>query len=261
LWHLASLDAPTVAVAWGWAFAWAAQIRLAGWPLALLGLVVWAVYVGDRLLDAREGRELRERHHFHWRHRRVLTALAVAAGVAAAAIVRWRVPLIALPQDSAVALATLAYFSGVHGRLRLPAGVARLAALVGWRECLVGALFAAGCVLPAWSVDPMAFPLRLLVLPAGYFAAVAWLNVRAITCWESGRRLGRVTWTLAAIGIVLGLGLATVQPRAAALIAAAAMSAALTGWLDARRERLAPVTLRAAVDLILLTPLMLAVMR
>jgi len=260
-WHLASLDAPTVGVVWGWAFAWTAHIQLAGWPLALLGLVVWVVYVGDRLLDARAGRELRERHHFHWRHRRVLIPLAGGAGFAAAAMVRRWVPVIALPQDSAVALATLAYFSGVHGRLRLPAAVARLTALVGWRECLVGTLFAAGCVLPAWSVDPLAFPVRLVILPAGYFAAVAWLNVRAITRWESGRLLGRVAWALAAVGMMLGLGLAMVLPRAATLIAAAAVSALLIGWLDRRRERLDPVTLRAAVDLVLLTPVLLVGVR
>jgi len=269
LWHLASLDAPTVAVVWGGAFAWTARIRLMAWPLTLLGLVVWAVYIGDRLLDARAGKrsssehELRERHFFHWRHRRVLAPLAVAAGVAAAAIVRGRVPAIALPQDSVVALATLAYFSGVHGRLKLPGAVGRLAKVVGSRECLVGTLFAAGCVLPAWSVDPVGFPLRLLVMPAVYFSALAWLNVRAITCWESEKRPGRMAWLLAGVGMVLAAGLMAVQPRGAALVAAGAVSALLIGWLDRKRtlreSALDPVTLRAAVDLVLLAPLLLVV--
>ena len=53
LWHLASLDAPTVAVTWSLAFAWAAQVRLPGWIPLLLALACWAVYVADRLLDAR----------------------------------------------------------------------------------------------------------------------------------------------------------------------------------------------------------------
>jgi len=278
LWHLASLDAPTVAVVWGWAFAWTAHIRLAAWPLELLGLVVWAVYIGDRLLDARAGQrrpshhELRERHHFHWRHRRVLAPLAVAAGVVAAAIVRRRVPAIALPQDSAVALATLAYFSGVHGRLKVPGAVGRLARVLGSRECLVGALFAAGCVLPAWSVDPVAFPVQLLVMPAVYFSALAWLNVRAITSWESGKaRLGRMALALSGIGMVLAALLVAAQPRGAALLAAGAASAALIGWLDrfstlasqqvSESALLDPVTLRAAVDLVLLTPLLLVMVR
>jgi hypothetical protein len=272
-WHLASLDAPTVAVVWGWAFAWVAHVRLAIWPLALLGLVVWAVYIGDRLLDARAGlhnpprHDLRERHHFHWRHRRVLGPLAVVAGAAAAWIVHSRVPVIALPQDSAVAVATLAYFSSVHTRLRLPAPVGQMLAVFGSREWLVGALFAAGCVLPAWSMDPVwnspASPARLLALPAAYFSALAWLNVRAISHWESvaskpcGPGLGRVAWGLAMAGLALAVWLLPSQPRAAGLIVAGAASALLIGWLDWRREHLSPLTLRIAVDLVLLTPLLL----
>ena len=264
-WHLASLDAPTVAVVWAWAFAWAAHIRLTAWSVMLLGLVVWAVYVLDRLLDARSGRDLKERHRFHWRNRRVLLPLAIAAALAAAAIVQRRIPALALPQDSAVALATLAYFSGVHGRLRVPGVMRRLMASAGWREWFVGALFAAGCLLPAWSVDPVAgpaSPLRALVLSAIYFAALAWLNLRAISCWESGTlRLGKVPWVMAGIGVVLGAGLAPVLPRAAWLVAAGAVSALLIGWLDQRREGLEPVTLRASVDLVLLAPVLLVVAR
>lgn len=192
--------------------------------------------------------------------------LAGAAALLAAAIVRRRVPAIALPQDSAVALATLAYFSGVHGgRFKLPGAVGRLGHAIGSRECLVGFLFAAGCVLPAWSVDPVAWgptsPLRLLVLPAVYFAVLAWMNVRAITRWEAGLRLGRMTWALAGIGLLLAAGLAAGQPSAAALVAAGAVSALLIGWLDSKSEWLEPVTLRAAVDLVLLTPLLLVVVQ
>lgn len=295
-WHLASLDAPTVAVVWAWAFAWVAHVRLAVWPLALLGLVVWAVYVSDRLLDARTGlhnprrHDLRERHHFHWRHRHVLAPLAALAGVAAAWIVRWRVPLIALPQDSAVAVATLAYFSSVHTRLKLPAPVGRLLAVFGSRECLVGVLFAAGCVLPAWSMDPvwngLSSPFRLLALPVVYFSALAWLNVRAISHWESaasrrgGFRLGRIACGLAIAGLALAVWVLQAQPRTAALMTAGAVSALLIGWLDRRQTlsnsasqrvsesasqqagesalmSLDPLTLRIAVDLVLLTPLLL----
>ena len=54
-WHLASLDAPTVALVWSLGFAWAAGVGLPVWAPLLLALVAWAVYVGDRLLDARAG--------------------------------------------------------------------------------------------------------------------------------------------------------------------------------------------------------------
>jgi hypothetical protein len=273
LWHLASLDAPTVAVVWGWAFALAARVRMAVWPLALLGLVVWAVYIGDRLLDARAGfhnpprHDLRERHYFHWRHRRLLAPLAGIAAVAAAWIVRCRVPAVALPQDSAVAVAALAYFSGVHSRLKLPAAVRRALAVFGSRECLVGALFAAGCALPAWTMDPVgssaSSPVRLLLLPGAYFSALAWLNVRTITHWESaepkqGRLpMGRIAMGLAAAGMVLAAWLLPGQARAAGLVATGAASALLIGWLDRGRAGFSPLTLRVWVDLVLLTPLLL----
>lgn len=266
-WHLTSLDAPTVAAVWAWAFAWTAHIRLALWPIALLSLVVWAVYVGDRLLDARAGfcnaglSELRERHHFHWRHRRVLAPLAATAGLLAAWIVKLKVPTIALPQDTAVALATLAYFSGVHARVKLPPAVARITAILGSRECLVGVLFAAGCVLPAWSMDPARRPSPLLWVPVLYFAALGWLNVRAITCWESTQRdsgLARMTVLLSGVGVLLACALLPLEPRAAALIAAGTVSALLIGLLDRRRRHISPLALRTAVDLALLTPLLLA---
>ncbi len=272
-WHLASLDAPTVAVVWGGALAWTAHLRLAVWPLALLGLVVWALYVGDRLMDARAGlrspsaHELRERHYFHWKHRRVLAPLAAIAGVAALGIVRSRVRLVALPEDSVVAGATLVYFSGVHFRVKFPTRMARVLAVFGSRECLVGVLFAAGCVLPALSMNPgwngPGSPMQLLALPAVYFAAVAWLNVRAITHWESvaskrnGLRLDWIAQGLAAAGLVLAAWLSPSQPRAAVLMAAGAASALLIGLLDRRRDEFTVLTLRGAVDMVLLTPLLL----
>ena len=93
LWHLASLDAPTVALVWSLAFAWVVHIRLPLWVPALLALAVWSIYIADRLLDARAAlREpalhlLRERHLFHWRNRRILLPLAVASAAAAACII------------------------------------------------------------------------------------------------------------------------------------------------------------------------------
>src|ERR1700722_867772 len=53
LWHLASLDAPSVAMAWSLAFAWAAHVSLSGRVLVVLALATWCAYVSDRILDAR----------------------------------------------------------------------------------------------------------------------------------------------------------------------------------------------------------------
>lgn len=72
LWHLSSLDAPTVAAVWSLGFAKTAGVRLPAWAPVLLVFVTWFVYVSDRLLDARSAlrardiHRLRQRHYFHW---------------------------------------------------------------------------------------------------------------------------------------------------------------------------------------------------
>lgn len=272
-WHLASLDAPTVAVVWACGFAWAAHVRLPLWAPLLLALLVWTFYVFDRLLDAQAGfragrlHPLRERHYFHWRHRRTLAALAAAASVAAAWAVCQRLPASAFRPGSLVAAATAVYFSGVHSPRfrppRLPRTVARLIS----REVVVAVIFAAGCAVPVMAMArpaaQIALPWRVLLCPVPGFAALAWLNLRAIAIWESaptGRH--RPTVVHPAMAMVSASLLGTIllsahEPRAAALLACAAASALLLAWLHLGRDRMAPVTLRAAADLALLTPLLL----
>ena len=272
-WHLASLDAPSVAAAWACAFAWAAQVRVSPAMIAVLALVVWAIYLIDRLLDARAGLDdagrhnLQERHWFHWRHRRLFTALAGVAAVAAGCMVLSRLHAAALRRDSLIGLATLAYFSGVHGGRR-PRWMERLRARIGGvsRELVVGVIFSAGCVLP---VLPSAETgvLRvcaLLGLPASAFAALAWLNVKAIGCWEEwvqrpGSESGvkRIALWLALACGLCGIAFAALEPRGALLLALVAVSSLLLALLDAVRDRMDAVTLRAAADMVLLTPLAL----
>ena len=50
LWHLTSLDAPTVAVVWSLSFAWVVGVHLPKWVPVLLAIGTWVAYVGDRLL-------------------------------------------------------------------------------------------------------------------------------------------------------------------------------------------------------------------
>jgi hypothetical protein len=52
---------------------------------------------------------------------------------------------------------------------------------------------------------------------------------------------------------------AFVQPRIAALLLAGGVSSLLLGLLDRLRDRLTPVALRAAADMVLLMPLALLV--
>src|SRR5581483_3709138 len=120
IWHLASFDAPTVAVVWTLSFAQAADVHLPLWVPVLVAIGTWFVYVGDRILDAgraiRSGQfdALRDRHFFHWRHRRVLLPLAVLAAMGSVALIFGVMPAITREHDSVLALAALAYFSGIH---------------------------------------------------------------------------------------------------------------------------------------------------
>jgi hypothetical protein len=262
LWHLASLDAPTVAVVWALGFAWVARVRLPPWGPVLLGLVAWSVYVGDRLLDARAGlrspelHQLRERHFFHWRHRYTMLPLAVAAGLAAGGIVLAFMPLKARTPNSLLAVAALAYFSGVHAGRRLPRLVTK--------EFLVGVIFTAGCALPAWlrlrGHGGEMWPLAALAV---YFAALAWLNCHAIGRWEAEMDRGGAAGVqplgaaLALAGLLLAAWALNGHPRMAAMLVAGAASAVLLALLDRKRSYLTPLTLRALADLVLLTPLLL----
>ncbi|MDE3187302.1 MAG: hypothetical protein KGM96_07235 [Acidobacteriota bacterium] len=266
LWHLASLDAPTVAVAWALAFAWAAGVRLPAWVPVLLALGTWTVYISDRLLDARSSlrsgalHRLRERHFFHWRHRRVLLPVAVIAGAAAAAIIFILMPVVIRERNSVLGVAALAYFSGVHSRRRAPSWLGPALS----KEFLVGVLFTAGCALPTLTRMRLASApgaaIWLMLAPVAFFAALAWLNCHAIERWESGRHAARIftaAGLLACIGLLLATVFASIEPRAAALLAAGAASALLLALLDRARDRLTPLALRAAADLVLLTPFVL----
>ena len=113
-------------------------------------------------------------------------------------------------------------------------------------------LFAAGCALPAWS--------RVVIAPAIYFSALAWLNCWAIERWESkpeSSRVARPALALALAGAFAAVCALPLAPRGSALLFAGAASAALLAWLDGRRATLTPVMLRALADLVLLTPVLL----
>ena len=259
LWHLTSLDAPTVAVVWSLSFAWVVGVHLPKWVPVLLAIGTWVVYVGDRLLDARAAFRsgnlgaLRERHFFHWRHRRVLAPFACCAAVTAAGIVLSLMPSASRERNSVLAFAALAYFSGVH----VPR--VRPKTLAPSKELIVGVLFTAGCAYPVFArIHAAAGSLWPLLLLTVFFAALAWLNCTAIDRWESAECTGvsSAAFALATFGLLAALGFFLHQSRISALILAGSASAALLGLLDLRRCRITPLTLRCAADLVLLTPIL-----
>ena len=268
-WHLASLDAPTVAAVWTLAFAWSAGVSLPAWVPILLVLATWAVYIGDRLLDAHSGlrtaqySRLRLRHRFHWRHRRIFIPVAVAAGCAAAFIVFSFMPMDARERNSVLAAAAFVYFTRVHtSREDMPIAAVFRRPFIS-KEMLVGLLFTAACALPALSratISPALVVWPPIVFTV-FFALLAWLNCHAIERWESrGQSLTcSAIWkpalALALTGLLASAILSATHTRAAALLLAGALSAFLLALLDSRRSRLTPLALRVAADLVLLTPI------
>jgi hypothetical protein len=263
LWHLASLDAPTVAVVWSLGFAHAAGIHLPRWVLVLLALGTWAVYIGDRILDTRSAlhsgdlSRLRERHYYHWRHRRLLTTAAIAAATASAYIILTRMPIVIRERDSVLAIAALIYFSGVH----FPRKRIGKHSSVPSKEFFVGLIFSAGCALPTLSrLHPTTLPgdqSGAILVSVAFFAMLAWLNCHAIERWESNSKssVAASAIQLGCIGLVFAA--AFYATHGFALLIAGSAGAFLLALLDRFRTRIAPLTLRVSADLALLTPILL----
>ncbi|HXS76032.1 MAG TPA: hypothetical protein VN753_07645 [Terracidiphilus sp.] len=263
-WHLASLDAPTVAIVWALAIAHSAGNHLKPWVPLLLACGTWTVYVGDRLLDTRAAIRthnhgvLRERHYFHWRHRHTLIPLTALTAACSAGMIFGLMSLAARERNSLIATAALAYFSGVHA----PAPIPRWARRIVSKEFLVGILFAAGCsgpTLPLLHSPSRRWPIVLTIV---FLAVLAWLNCTAIAGWESEKHsinLPAVALLLALFGLGLAIILAPSFAPSSILLICAACSALLLLLLHRLRSRFDSLTLRALADVVLLIPAILLI--
>ncbi len=273
LWHLLSLDAPTVATLWTIFFARAAGIALPWIAPVAMATGVWALYALDRILDGKSAEagsthsfaqigQLRERHIFHARHQR-LFILGVAVLLPVILLLCFHLVVPSVQRDMLLlSLAVAAYLAMVHlfgvaAQSRLP------------KEILVGGIFACATVIPTWArTRALHAP---LLLGGVLFAMLCWLNCVAIESWEAnstqsfqtshsstlwaGRHLAAICCGLAtACIIVLTL---PILPVAKPIAAACALAAAALWLLERNRERLTPMALRVAADAALLTPLLL----
>ena len=86
-------------------------------------------------------------------------------------------------RNSVLAVAALAYFTGVHSAGKLPSLLPAWSRRLASKEFLVGILFTAGCAAPVLSrlhsAGGAADYWPVLVAMA-FFAALAWLNCRSI---------------------------------------------------------------------------------
>ena len=252
-WHLLSLDAPTVAAAWTWFIARCAGIALPRTVTAAMFLAVWLLYAADRLLDGlgkgREG-ELEARHRFHRAHRKSFGLAMIAATVALLPLViaMARQPVNAFWPFVELGVALAGWFGIIH--LARP-----LWSLRGAKELAPGLFFGAAVFLPTLARAP---ELRSwLEVAAVVFGLVCWLNCRFIDHWEHAGAGGRTPVLAAALGVVsAGLAAVRLEPMTPVLLAVTLAAAGLL-WLDRVQGRLDRTTLRAAADLVLLTPLVI----
>jgi len=263
LWHLCSLDAPTVAALWTWFIARASHVLLSPAALLAMALAVWILYAADRLLDARHlndpRNELEARHLFHHRHRRAfLIGITLAALALAAVLPSLPAPSIHLYLVEGALL--IGWFLVLHATPvshRLP------------KEIAVGLFFAAAVFIPTVAREPA---LRPGLLPAAaLFAALCGLNCLFIYAWEHetpgtiAKRAHPTTrlalahlLALTILTAAVGAALALLHLSSSRLIpAACALAALLLLLLDRNRRQFSRTSLRAAADLALLTPILL----
>jgi len=265
--HLLSLDAPLVAVLWQLLFAKALRVHLAPVVTLILALVIWLIYVADRILDSyRTRKDASEalRHRFYRSHRiaflpAFFTVLLATAWMSYADLGfrMWRDGLM-------LAAVVGGYFALVH--------------LMGSRgdkwfpkEIAVAILFGIGTFMPV-CVKIQQLHLRFL-LPFLLFLLVLWMNTLLIEYSEwvklRARDTGRphestilVGQHLAAFGFAVGvLALCAMAgrwfPLARPILLAEGLSALALGVLGWQWRRISSYAVRVAADAVLLTPLLL----
>jgi len=248
IWHLLSLDAPTVAAVWVAFFAASFHVALPWTAPLALALAVWIFYAADRLSDARdETSSLEDRHRFHAEHAR---GFFVGIGFAVPAVLAL---MAELPHTVRIAwlllvLPLMAYAAAVHWlKLRVP------------KEWMVGLFFAIAIAAPCLlNEDHVAE-----WLCAAAFGVLCWLNCVRIARSESAtadrstawamEHFRRITLTFAIISAVI----AAVLPRARGVALALMAAALLLRALDRLEPHTSAVRMRALTDAALLTPLLL----
>jgi len=175
-WHLLSLDAPTVAAVWCWFFAAAFGVSLPPTALVTLALGTWCVYVADRLLDGWRSvdmTELRDRHWFYLRHRKLFMVAWIAAAIPLAYLILFRVQPTVRTDDIILCLIGIGYFLLIHNRSESD----RFS-----KELFVGFLFSIATAVPTWT--RLQEGRGLLLAAICTFGSACWLNCVAIQTWE-----------------------------------------------------------------------------
>ncbi len=242
LWlNVLGLDAPLIALVWQDFLVRCYPTLLRAPPRWVLGLTVWAIYLADRLLDARHPKPENEtaRHRFSRRHRTSLTVLLSVVLVA----------------DTSTALIGLRPDVFSNGLLILASVVLYLSFFVSWRIGVkswkhpsAAVLFTMGVFLVAWTRT--ANPFHDLGMPAAFFCALCLGNLVLIENWEQGRAKPKI-WPWMSILMVACVAIGSSRWYGAVLIGAVGLSA-----LDLFSAKLDGHVRHILADAMLLTPLL-----
>jgi hypothetical protein len=246
LWpNVLAFDAPVVGVVWQRFLGSVFNVTIPLSASVVLALVIWAVYLSDRWLDANTHMPQVEsdRHRFAGRFRKPLGILCGLVWLAAGACAGFWLPEHYFIAGLWVAIVVAGYFVIVH--------LARLSRFItgGGKEATVGVLFAAGVSVP---LVADAAELRWTWLFAvGAFAAICWLNCEWISLWENETEQPRLQkgWMVAVVGFVFALK----SPLPVLATISAAIIALMV--IHSVRDRLGSRLARVLADVALLTPL------
>ncbi len=273
--NLLSLDAPLVAVVWLYIFAKTWRVVYLPWAAYFaLGLVVWIIYTGDRLLDSSVGGErLEARHEFHRRHRGIFKKLLIIATLLAVVLVTVPIKVSVFGSRFDLGLPVDIYWLAGIAAL-LVAGFFTLSLFTSQapdeipyaKNILAGVAFAYGTGMIVHVFTSFDFWYFLLSSELICFAILCILNISAIDLWEHANRYNDLE-TKASDELALTLPL-TLLGAAALVFAlkdpdiitrpffyAILTGAALLQILNRTRQRFSMDALRVLADVALLVPL------
>jgi hypothetical protein len=265
--NLLSLDAPLVAVAWLYIFAKTWRVDYLPTNIYItLALVVWVIYVMDRLLDAamKEGKaeKLEARHEFHYRHRKVFCALAVVVGLVALVLVVGQ-------------FMTKVYGYAIFGGLMV-SGFFTLSVFSNQpkheipysKNIIAGLAFGYGTAMLAFAYTGFEGNKLLQSPELICFVVLCILNISAIDLWEHANHSAdleikatdelALTLPLALLGamaLIFALREAEISTRP--FFYAVLTGAALLQILNRTRARYSPDALRVLADVALLLPFLI----
>jgi len=265
--NLLSLDAPLVAVAWLYVFARTWRLGYHPWEAYItLGLVVWVIYVVDRLLDVSlhggTPASLESRHRFHRDHRRLFRLGLILAMLVAVFLVVTKMPM-TIYKYLLLGGVMVAGFFGLSMLTSQQSGEAPLA-----KNVLAGVTFAFGTAMTAHIYRPELVIFDMLMSREVIcFAVLCILNISAIDLWEHAARAADVeikasdelTLTLP---LILLAGASLVFARmddgqaSQPFFYAVLTGSALLYILNRKRSEFSMDALRVLADVVMLVPLL-----